>query len=64
VTIGTSLLLITVGAILRYAVTAHVEGINLDTAGLILMVVGVVGLLLGLFLWARGGPAESSPPPV
>jgi hypothetical protein len=49
--IGTSIFLIAVGAILRYAVTADVEGINLDTAGLILMIVGVVGLLVSL-LWA------------
>ena len=48
--IGTSIFLIAVGAILRYAVTADVEGINLDTAGLILMIVGVLGLLLSL-LW-------------
>ena len=48
--IGTSIFLIAVGAILRYAVTADVEGINLDTAGLILMIVGVVGLLFSL-LW-------------
>jgi hypothetical protein len=48
--IGTSIFLIALGAILRYAVTADVEGINLDTAGLILMIVGVVGLLLSL-LW-------------
>jgi TRAP-type C4-dicarboxylate transport system permease small subunit len=48
--IGTSIFLIAVGAILRYAVTADVEGINLDTAGLILMIVGVLALLLSL-LW-------------
>ena len=49
--IGTSIFLIAVGAILRYAVTADVEGINLDTAGLILIIVGVIGLLFSL-LWA------------
>ena len=48
--IGTSIFLIAVGAILRYAVTADVEGINLDTAGLILMIVGAIGLLFSL-LW-------------
>jgi Domain of unknown function (DUF6458) len=48
--IGTSIFLIAVGAILRYAVTADVEGVNLDSAGLILMIVGVLGLLLSL-LW-------------
>jgi hypothetical protein len=48
--IGTSIFLIAVGAILRYAVTADVEGVNLDTVGVILIVVGIVGLLLSL-LW-------------
>jgi Domain of unknown function (DUF6458) len=48
--IGTSIFLIAVGAILRYAVTADAEGVNLDTVGLILMIVGVVGLALSV-LW-------------
>jgi beta-lactamase regulating signal transducer with metallopeptidase domain len=48
--IGTSLFLIAVGAILRYAVDATVEGLELQTAGLILMVIGVVGLVIGLFM--------------
>ena len=65
--IGTSIFLIAVGAILRYAVTADVEGINLDTAGLILMIVGVVGLLFSLLwmtIWAdrrRGAVATDRP---
>lgn len=53
--IGTSIFLIAVGAILKYAVTADVSGVNLDTVGLILMVVGIVGLLLSIFwmtVWA------------
>jgi uncharacterized protein DUF6458 len=63
VTIGTSLFLIAVGAILEYAVTAHVPGIDINTVGVILMVVGVVGLVLGLYLllrarWATPGPPE------
>ncbi|HEX3276934.1 MAG TPA: DUF6458 family protein [Thermoleophilaceae bacterium] len=53
-TIGTSLFLIAVGAILRYAVTATVAGVNIHTAGLILMVIGVVGLVIGLFLMTMG----------
>ena len=48
--IGTSIFLIAVGAILRYAITTNVEGIDLDVVGLILMIVGVVGLVLS-FLW-------------
>ena len=48
--IGTSIFLIALGAILKYAVTASVEGIDLSVVGVILMVVGVIGLLLSL-LW-------------
>jgi hypothetical protein len=51
---GTSILLIAVGAILRYAVTEHVSGISLTTVGLILMIVGILGLILSLlhmFVW-------------
>jgi Domain of unknown function (DUF6458) len=58
-TAGTSIFLIAVGAILRYAVTTTVSGISLPTVGLILMIVGIVGLLLSLlylFAWRpRGG---------
>jgi hypothetical protein len=61
-TIGTSLFLIAVGAILRYAVTAHVEGFDIHTAGTVLMVVGVVGLLIGLFLLVRGRSTTTYPP--
>jgi hypothetical protein len=53
--IGTSIFLIAVGAILRYAVTEEVSGIELDVVGLILMIAGVVGLVLTLFwmtVWA------------
>lgn len=49
-TVGSSLLLIAAGAILRYAVTATTSGVNLQTVGLVLMIVGIVGLVLSL-LW-------------
>ena len=52
-TIGTSLFLIAVGAILRFAVKDSFEGIELDVVGLILMIVGIAGLILGLFLHTR-----------
>jgi Domain of unknown function (DUF6458) len=48
--IGTSLFLIALGAILKFAVTATVAGIDVQTAGVILMVVGVLGLLISLAL--------------
>jgi hypothetical protein len=44
------LLLIAVGAILRFAVTDNVKNIDLGTIGVILMVVGAAGLILGLIL--------------
>ncbi|HEX4437432.1 MAG TPA: DUF6458 family protein [Solirubrobacteraceae bacterium] len=61
--LGTSIFLIAVGAILRYAVTATVSGISITTVGLILMIVGIVGLVLSIFYmiaWAprRGVPAD------
>ncbi|HKP88470.1 MAG TPA: DUF6458 family protein [Thermoleophilaceae bacterium] len=46
---GTSIFLIAVGAILRWAVTASVAGVKLEVVGLILMIVGAVGLVLSLF---------------
>jgi hypothetical protein len=63
VTISTSLFLIAVGAILKYAVTADLAGVDIQTVGLILMIVGVVGPVLGLYLlararWAAPGPRE------
>jgi hypothetical protein len=47
--IGTSIFLIAVGAILKFAVHASVSGISLQTVGVILMVVGVLGLILSFF---------------
>ena len=47
--IGTSLFLIAAGAILRWAVTGHVSGIDVQTVGTILLVVGIIGLLISLF---------------
>jgi hypothetical protein len=62
-TIGTSLFLIAVGAILKFAVTLTIAGIDLHTVGVILMVVGGVGLIIGLYLVLRGHPTEEPPPP-
>src|SRR3954470_17648448 len=61
--IGTSIFLIAVGAILRYAVKDSFDAIDLQVVGLILMIVGVIGLAISLLymnLWARGRVA---PPP-
>jgi len=58
--IGTSLFLIAVGAILYFAVDADVSGLEISTIGVILMIVGVIGLLISLFMVssARRAPAE------
>jgi len=47
-----AIFLIAVGAILRYATNVHVEGVSLDTVGLILMLAGIAGLIIGLWQWA------------
>ncbi|MEA2375647.1 MAG: hypothetical protein QOD53_2110 [Thermoleophilaceae bacterium] len=70
-TIGTSIVLIAAGAILKYAVTAHVSGIDIQTVGTILMIVGILGLILSLlytFMWSadarrRRDPYDAPPPP-
>lgn len=59
-TIGTSLFLIAVGAIVRYAVKDEWKAVDLPTVGLILMAVGAFGLILGLYLtFVRGRPDPS-----
>ena len=49
--IGGSVFLIAVGAILRYAVRDSLEGVDLEVIGLILMIAGIVGLVASL-IWA------------
>ena len=50
--VGTSIVLIAVGAILKYAVTASVSGIRLETVGTILLVIGILGLVISLLYTA------------
>lgn len=55
-TLGTSLVLIAIGAILRFAVTVSTNGFNIHTVGVILMIVGAVGFVLSLLymtMWDR-----------
>lgn len=53
--IGVSLILVAVGAILTWAVTAEVSGVDLNTVGVILMVVGIAGALISLAFWSSWG---------
>lgn len=55
--IGASIFLIVVGAILAFAVTADVSGLEIATVGWILMIAGGVGLLLSLIFWSTWGGA-------
>jgi hypothetical protein len=72
--LGVSLLLIALGLILALAVNTHVSGIDINTIGWILVVVGAVGLLLSMIFWSswagpgywsrrRGGYVDDAPPP-
>ena len=54
--IGVSVFLIAVGAILAFAVEVSTEGFDLDTIGVILMIVGAIGLLASLLFWSSFSP--------
>jgi Domain of unknown function (DUF6458) len=60
--VGVSLILIAAGAILTWAVNYTVSGVDINTVGVILLIVGIIGLLLSLVFWSSwggfGGPAR------
>ena len=53
---GISLFFLAVGAILTFAVETSVSGVDLDTIGVILMVIGLLGMLFSLVLWDSWTP--------
>ena len=53
--LGTSLVLLAIGAILDFAVQLNAPGFNVHTVGVVLMVVGVLGILLSLVFWNSWG---------
>jgi hypothetical protein len=53
--IGASIFLVAVGAILAFAVTTEVSGVDISTVGWILMIVGLAGFLLSLLFWSSWG---------
>ena len=57
--IGLSLLLLAAGAILAFAVEYQVQGIELNTVGLILMIVGIIGLVFSMLFLASFAPFGS-----
>lgn len=54
--IGVSLFLFAVGAILTFAVEVTTSGLNINTVGIILMIVGGIGFFLSLLFWSSVGP--------
>ena len=61
--LGFSLFLIAVGAILNFAVTATVAGVDIQTVGVILMIIGVLGLLISLWMYFSARDRTGAPPP-
>lgn len=55
-TIGASVFLIAIGAILLFAVNTSIAGVSVNTIGVILMIAGAVGLLISLMTAARREP--------
>jgi hypothetical protein len=53
--VGTSIVLIAVGAILRFAVSVTAKGFNIHSIGIILMIVGALGLVLSMAFWSSWG---------
>lgn len=53
--IVTSMLLIAVGAVMRFAVTVQGHGFNVHTTGVILIIVGAIGAVLSIAFWASWG---------
>jgi hypothetical protein len=62
--LGASLFLIAVGAILHFAVTADLSGIDIQVVGTILMVVGVVGFAISMWLFISARGRGEVPPPL
>jgi hypothetical protein len=59
--LGTSLVLIAIGAILEFAIRVSTPGFNIHTVGIVLMVVGVLGLLVSLVFWNSWGGFGNGP---
>jgi hypothetical protein len=66
--ISLSIFLIAVGAVLAWAVDAEASGIDIQVAGLILVIVGALGFVASLVFWsswgglgARDGGGSSAP---
>jgi hypothetical protein len=53
--VSLSLILAAAGAVLIWAVSATVSGVNIHTVGVILLIVGIIGFATSLFFWSSWG---------
>ena len=53
--VGTSIVVFAIGAILKFATTVHSSSFNIQTIGVILMIVGAIGFLVSLAFWGSWG---------
>ena len=60
--IAVSILLIAVGAVLTWGVTAEAEGLDVNAIGVILMIVGLLGLVISMIFWSSWGGFRVAPP--
>ncbi len=58
--LGTSILLVAIGAIMKFALNVESSTVEIDTVGTILMVVGAVGAVLSMAFWSSWGGAGMS----
>ena len=57
--LGVSIFLLVVGAVLTFAVDVSASGFSINTVGIILMVAGALGLVLSLLFWSSFAPYRS-----
>jgi hypothetical protein len=53
--ISLSIFFIAIGAILAWAVSAEVSGVDITAVGVILLVVGIIGFVASLVFWSSWG---------
>ena len=59
--LGVGIFLAAVGAVLAFAVTDTVSGVNIHAVGWILLIVGIVGIVLSMIFWSSwAGPGYFS----
>jgi predicted membrane channel-forming protein YqfA (hemolysin III family) len=54
--LGVSIFLLVVGAVLTFAVDVTASGFSINTVGIILMVAGALGVVLSLLFWSSFSP--------